>query len=161
RKIRVPLHRVRRARRGALPNARLCVEPQAQRLWRSRHKLVILRHGDQQRIGPVRDNDGSPKKPSPVIAGKVGRLLGTADRNLGSHSPTKVPPARASLPLRSLPLTRTTGGAQRRPRVRPSRPPPRTRSPPFPRADSPSPTLRRPFAEFPLRRSQKKPGQQD
>jgi hypothetical protein len=40
--------------------------------WRSRNKLVIRRHGDQQRIGSVRDNDGSPKKPSPVIAGKEG-----------------------------------------------------------------------------------------
>src|SRR5437016_5071016 len=28
----LPLRRVRRARRGALPNARLCVEPQAQQL---------------------------------------------------------------------------------------------------------------------------------
>jgi len=42
------------------------------RFWRSRNKLVIRRHDDQQRIGSVRNNDGSPKKPSPVIAGKEG-----------------------------------------------------------------------------------------
>jgi len=56
-----PLHRVRCAQHGALPSAPLCVEPQARRLWRSRHKLFVRRHDDQQRVGPVRDDDGSPR----------------------------------------------------------------------------------------------------
>lgn len=38
--------------------------------WRNRHELVIRRHNNQQRVGPVRDNDYSPEKPSPVLAGK-------------------------------------------------------------------------------------------
>ena len=49
--------------------------------WRSRNKLVIRRHDVQQRIGSVRDNDGSPKKPSPVIAGKEGHYAEDAREN--------------------------------------------------------------------------------
>jgi hypothetical protein len=49
--------------------------------WRSRNKLIIRRHDDQQRIGSVRDNDGSPKKPSPVIAGKEGHYAEDAREN--------------------------------------------------------------------------------
>jgi hypothetical protein len=49
--------------------------------WRSRNKLIIRRHDDQQLIGSVRDNDGSPKKPSPVIAGKEGHYAEDAREN--------------------------------------------------------------------------------
>ena len=41
--------------------------------WRSRHKLFIRWRDKQQRVGPICDDDGSPKNPSPVIAGKKGR----------------------------------------------------------------------------------------
>jgi hypothetical protein len=49
--------------------------------YRSRNRLVIRRRDDQQRIGSVRDNDGNPKKPSPVIAGREGHYAEDAREN--------------------------------------------------------------------------------
>ena len=77
----LPLHRVRRAGVERCPMLDCASSFRPSSFYRSRNRLVIRRHDDQQRIGSVRDNDGSPKKPSPVIAGREGHYAEDAREN--------------------------------------------------------------------------------
>jgi hypothetical protein len=72
-------------------------------LRRSRHKVFIRRHDNQQRAGPVRDNDGGHKKLPPVSRHTGQPWLTVANQNPAAAATARPPiPAVAQAARRAI-----------------------------------------------------------